>query len=334
MEDSNSSDSQTLSSTSDKLIFLLISGFISLGLLPFVVLRIMQEDWPTAILNVVAVIFTSSSFIHVLITKQTRYARSSLALVTIFIMLGTIFLNGPDNIYWIYPGLSVTFYLLPLLIAAIISLLSVAFVVGIIYHSVDVVFLLTFVISTTSTFAFLYAFSNRMQKQASALAQLATTDALTGVGNRRALEEKLLEITQQIDRTPEQCSSLIIFDIDYFKRINDAHGHGCGDLVLKDFVKVIESRIRTTDFLFRLGGEEFVLLLQNTRLQEASRVASELLKAIQQAKWSKPGLEITSSAGIAEYNGTETSYEWIERADKALYQAKNSGRNQLVISEH
>jgi diguanylate cyclase (GGDEF)-like protein len=315
------------------LIFLLISGFISLGLMPFVVLRIVQEDWPTAILNVVAVIFTSSAFTHVLITNQTRYARASLALLTIFIMLGTIFLNGPDNIYWVYPGLSITFYLLPLFIAALVSLLSVAIVVGLIYSSVDFVFLLTFVISTTSTFAFLYAFSNRMQKQAFALAQLATTDALTGVGNRRALEEKLLEITQQIDRKPDYCSALVIFDIDYFKRINDAHGHGCGDLVLKDFVKVIESRIRTTDFLFRLGGEEFVLLLQNTRLQEASRVASELLKAIQQAKWSKPDLEITSSAGIAEYNGTESSYEWIERADKALYQAKNNGRNQLVISE-
>lgn len=285
-------------------------------------------------LNIIAVTFTFSLFIHVLITKQTRFARTGLAFLTIFAMLGTIFLNGPNNINWVYPALSITFYLMPLFIAAIVSVISLSIVVVLIYPSVDYVFLLTFVISTTSTFAFLYAFSSRMQKQALSLEQLATTDSLTEVGNRRALEEKLIDIKQQIDREPEQCSSLIIFDIDYFKRINDAHGHGCGDLVLQDFVKVIGSRIRTTDFLFRLGGEEFVLLLPNTRLKEASRLASELLTVIEQAQWCKADLDITSSAGVAEYNGNESTYEWVERADQALYRAKNSGRNQLVISEH
>jgi diguanylate cyclase (GGDEF)-like protein len=305
-----------------------------LGLVPFVVLRIVQQDWPTAILNVTAVLFTSSLFLHVLLTKNTRHAKAGLAFLTILVMVATIHLKGANNVAWVYPALSTTFYLLPPVIAATVSLVSLSIVVVLIYESVNAVFILTFLISAAATLAFLYAFSSRTQKQALFLEKLATSDSLTEVGNRRSLEEKLLEITQRIGRAPEQTSSLIIFDIDHFKRINDTHGHGCGDIVLRDFAKAIESRIRATDYLYRIGGEEFVLVLENTSLFKASSLAKELTKAIEHAKWSKADLSITTSAGVAQYNGNESSYQWLERADNALYKAKQNGRNQSVSCEH
>jgi len=298
------------------------------------VLRIVQQDWPTAILNVTAVLFTSSLFLHVLLTKNTRHAKAGLAFLTILVMVATIHLKGANNVAWVYPALSTTFYLLPPVIAATVSLVSLSIVVVLIYESVNAVFLLTFLISAAATLAFLYAFSSRTQKQALFLEKLATSDSLTEVGNRRSLEEKLLEITQRIGRAPEQTSSLIIFDIDHFKRINDTHGHGCGDIVLRDFAKAIESRIRATDYLYRIGGEEFVLVLENTSLFKASSLAKELTKAIEHAKWSKADLSITTSAGVAQYNGNESSYQWLERADNALYKAKQNGRNQSVSCEH
>lgn len=297
-------------------------------------LRIVQQDWPTAILNVTAVLFTSSLFLHVLLTKNTRHAKAGLAFLTILVMVATIHLKGANNVAWVYPALSTTFYLLPPVIAATVSLVSLSIVVVLIYESVNAVFLLTFLISAAATLAFLYAFSSRTQKQALFLEKLATSDSLTEVGNRRSLEEKLLEITQRIGRAPEQTSSLIIFDIDHFKRINDTHGHGCGDIVLRDFAKAIESRIRATDYLYRIGGEEFVLVLENTSLFKASSLAKELTKAIEHAKWSKADLSITTSAGVAQYNGNESSYQWLERADNALYKAKQNGRNQSVSCEH
>jgi diguanylate cyclase (GGDEF)-like protein len=293
-----------------------------------------QQDWPTAILNVTAVLFTSSLFLHVLLTKNTRHAKAGLAFLTILVMVATIHLKGANNVAWVYPALSTTFYLLPPVIAATVSLVSLSIVVVLIYESVNAVFLLTFLISAAATLAFLYAFSSRTQKQALFLEKLATSDSLTEVGNRRSLEEKLLEITQRIGRAPEQTSSLIIFDIDHFKRINDTHGHGCGDIVLRDFAKAIESRIRATDYLYRIGGEEFVLVLENTSLFKASSLAKELTKAIEHAKWSKADLSITTSAGVAQYNGNESSYQWLERADNALYKAKQNGRNQSVSCEH
>lgn len=297
-------------------------------------LRIVQQDWPTAILNVTAVLFTSSLFLHVLLTKNTRHAKAGLAFLTILVMVATIHLKGANNVAWVYPALSTTFYLLPPVIAATVSLVSLSIVVVLIYESVNAVFILTFLISAAATLAFLYAFSSRTQKQALFLEKLATSDSLTEVGNRRSLEEKLLEITQRIGRAPEQTSSLIIFDIDHFKRINDTHGHGCGDIVLRDFAKAIESRIRATDYLYRIGGEEFVLVLENTSLFKASSLAKELTKAIEHAKWSKADLSITTSAGVAQYNGNESSYQWLERADNALYKAKQNGRNQSVSCEH
>ncbi|WP_371193885.1 GGDEF domain-containing protein [Glaciecola sp. SC05] len=322
----------TDSRSSDYIVLVVISGGITLGLLPFAVLRILQQDWSIAIMNSAVFAATLLLFLHLLITKRVEVARVGLAVITLFAMTATIYLKGAQNVLWVYPALTTSFFLLSPSIAAIITLLFLFLVIGMIWTQVSFLLLLTFSISAGATFLFSFAFSKRMRTQALFLKQLATIDPLTGAGNRRRLEEKLIEIVNRIKRTPENVCSLIIFDIDYFKRVNDSFGHACGDEVLRQFSALMMDHVRESDSFYRLGGEEFVLVLENTQLFEAKKLAKKLAAAIEQTQWHLPELTITTSAGIAQYTEAESNYDWLQRADEALYRAKSNGRNQCFTS--
>jgi diguanylate cyclase (GGDEF)-like protein/hemerythrin-like metal-binding protein len=122
---------------------------------------------------------------------------------------------------------------------------------------------------------------------------------------------------------------LIFLDIDHFKRVNDTYGHAIGDEVLRELVKVVSKNIRTSDMLFRWGGEEFVILAPSTHYRSAASLAEMLRAKIKQHKIKTTG-NITISLGVAEHISGENENTWFRRADKALYAAKNSGRNRVV----
>lgn len=319
--------------SADVMVLLVISGGMTIGLFPFAILRVMQADWSIAFMNSMVVLGTAFLFLHLLYTKNTAIARIGLALLTLFAMISTIYFKGAANVLWVYPALTTTFFLLSPRIAAALTFIFLLIVMLMILTEVTSVFLLTFGISSVATFLFSFAFSKRMHEQAIVLERLATTDSLTGIKNRRGLEEKLLEITRRIKRHPLQSCSLIIFDIDFFKQVNDTYGHGCGDEVLKRFVIVMTSNIRDVDSLYRLGGEEFVLVLEDTHLFEAKKLAQKLVNEVDDTQWHLPSLSITTSAGVAQYNTRESIYDWMNRADEALYRAKSAGRNQCHICD-
>jgi diguanylate cyclase (GGDEF)-like protein len=326
------SDFKSVPRTTDAVIILLISGGITIGLLPFSIIRILEGDTPVATLNTIALASTFLLFLHVFFTNKTHIARWGLAIMCVLVMTLTIHLKGHEQILWVFPALTTIFYLLTPHIAALISLVFMLGVMYMIWPDVSNMSMLRFVVSAGATFAFLYAFSARMRKQAVFLSRMATIDTLTGAGNRRALEEKLLDIATKLERYPEQSCSLIMFDLDHFKEVNDKHGHGCGDRVLQNFAKVVSERIRQSDSWYRFGGEEFVVILENTSLTEAMALALELSKGVNESKWHLKELNITVSAGIAQFTGKESTYDWLSRADKALYKAKSSGRNCCVPS--
>lgn len=269
-------------------------------------------------------------FLHVFITNKTHVARWGLSIMCVFVMSTTIYLKGHEQILWVYPALTTVFYLLPSHVAALISLVFMMAVTYLIWPEVSHMTMLKFAVSAGATFVFSYAFSARMRKQAVFLSRMATTDTLTNAGNRRALEEKLLDIATTLKRYPQKSCSLIMFDLDHFKDINDKYGHGCGDKVLQHFTSVISERIRESDSLYRFGGEEFVVILEYTTLLEAMTLALELSNDIKNSQWHKENIKLTVSAGVAQFTGTESTYEWISRADEALYKAKSSGRNRCV----
>lgn len=164
------------------------------------------------------------------------------------------------------------------------------------------------------------------------LLEMNLRDGLTGVYNRRFLEQRLAEEFERHVRYSRNFS-IIMFDIDFFKKVNDTYGHQCGDFVLKGVSGKIATLIRNSDFLARYGGEEFCCLLPETGLASAKLLAERFRKSIAEMTqvYQAKDIAVTISLGVSELtrkNASPTSL--LERADEALYQAKHSGRNQVV----
>ncbi len=167
----------------------------------------------------------------------------------------------------------------------------------------------------------------------------ATLDALTGFYNRRQLDER---IKQEISSARRKHTSLcaIMIDIDFFKKVNDTYGHSAGDFILKTVSKIIRSRLREYDIAARYGGEEFAILLPFTDETEAAMVAERLRKAVENkvidiekvnTKNDTKTIKITISLGIYQFKSSDKTQDLLMNADKALYEAKESGRNMVKI---
>ena len=164
--------------------------------------------------------------------------------------------------------------------------------------------------------------------------QYATLDALTNLNNRRQFETRL---KQEIAITKRQNNPLcaMMIDIDFFKKVNDTYGHASGDEVLRTVASVIKAQLRESDIPARYGGEEFAVLLPYTHIDEAKIVGERLRKAVEETTVSLDNLNInvTISMGLAEFRQNESGEELFAQADKALYKAKESGRNRVVCAE-
>jgi two-component system, cell cycle response regulator len=177
-------------------------------------------------------------------------------------------------------------------------------------------------------------YSGRLRDNVQLSMEMAITDALTGLHNRRYMETHLATLVEQA-ATRSKPLSLLILDIDYFKSINDNHGHDAGDDVLREFATRIRKSIRGIDLACRYGGEEFVIVMPETDMAVASlvaerirrKVASEPFRIEQGAK----ALDVTISIGLSALMATEDSgTTLLKRADQALYRAKRDGRNRVV----
>jgi diguanylate cyclase (GGDEF)-like protein len=167
----------------------------------------------------------------------------------------------------------------------------------------------------------------------SRIEDLAITDELTGLYNRRYLMNIL---TQQRALANRSRYGFVVcyIDLDHFKKVNDRYGHPFGDKVLKAFANLINASLREVDIGARLGGEEFVLILADTQLEAAHRVCQRMAQKWREYRYSEaPELISTLSAGITEYHSPESIEQVLERADALLYEAKNNGRNQIVVEE-
>ncbi|MEE4246285.1 MAG: diguanylate cyclase [Kangiellaceae bacterium] len=167
------------------------------------------------------------------------------------------------------------------------------------------------------------------------LEQLSRTDRLTGLFNRGFWEESFAAEFDRCKRynTPSSC---LIFDIDHFKKVNDTFGHQAGDEVIRVTAKTLNFLIRKSDVAGRYGGEEFVAFLPSTTADNAFKFAERLRKALSQITVTHEGREITFtiSVGICQFDDSFDSHEqWIEKADLALYQSKEGGRNQTHIAD-
>lgn len=160
--------------------------------------------------------------------------------------------------------------------------------------------------------------------------QTALRDALTGTGNRIAMDQALGR-ELELARRNLQPLSVLMLDIDHFKRVNDHYGHAVGDEALKAVAETIKDHLRNVDMVFRFGGEEFLVLLSSTPLQAACMVGERLRQAVEELDYRHAGeaLKLSISLGCADLLPGEGSDDLLRRVDEALYEAKRDGRNRL-----
>ncbi len=173
----------------------------------------------------------------------------------------------------------------------------------------------------------------RIKMSETALADLAVRDSLTRLLNRRAFENALTETFDRVQRRGET-TALLALDIDHFKSINDTYGHAAGDVVLQEIGVVLGKNLRSFDRPFRVGGEEFSILLPGTTIATARETAERLRKAIEnhQFRYGTDRIDVTVSLGVATTNTEMDRTSLVEAADSALYEAKLNGRNRVEVS--
>ncbi len=163
------------------------------------------------------------------------------------------------------------------------------------------------------------------------LEQAALTDGLTGMQNRRYFDDALREYLDEFRRVDKPVG-LMVLDLDHFKQVNDTHGHDVGDRVLKDVANCLRDMTRFHDVVARLGGEEFAIVAPNMADEPLIKLAERIRKSISMltvTTSSNVRLKVTTSIGLAVWDGKETADEFYKRADKQLYQAKRQGRNRV-----
>jgi diguanylate cyclase (GGDEF)-like protein len=170
-----------------------------------------------------------------------------------------------------------------------------------------------------------------LRRNARELDLISKTDPLTGIYNRRFIIEKMEEERTRFRRYGKRFS-LIIIDIDFFKKVNDAWGHDCGDHVLVETSKQLKTLLREQDCLARWGGEEFLILLPETDADGAEVLAERLRLSIEEKafEYRKKRIFVTLTLGISEYSDNISVDDAIRKADNALYEGKNRGRNCVV----
>lgn len=172
-------------------------------------------------------------------------------------------------------------------------------------------------------------FNIKLQKDKNKLDEISKTDTLTGIYNRRMFEESLSELTKLSTRYNRPLS-LIMFDIDDFKQINDSFGHKAGDRVLSGLSLFVKEIIRDTDIFARIGGEEFIIICPETDLDGAARLAEKIRSSVEAKVF--PGIgKITISLGVDIYNKEQEIGKLLGNVDKAMYMAKNAGKNAVGV---
>ena len=164
------------------------------------------------------------------------------------------------------------------------------------------------------------------------LKQLSKTDFLTQLFNRGYWEENLIQEFTRLKRYNHQ-STLLMCDIDHFKRINDTYGHAAGDVVIQTIADAVRKNLRATDIAGRYGGEEYAVLLVDTPLDQALVLAERLRKSVEALviNYNEHSIKVSLSLGLAEYQVSMSEHrQWIEASDKGLYQSKANGRNQVT----
>lgn len=310
-------------------IITLVGLFGVLSITPYALFRIYTADFTMAMADSIAILSIIIAVTYAWRTNNTRKAGVYLAVIFSTVVLIITLNVGTNGFFWIYPLILFNFFIVSpgRALAIMLSVISAILINHLLQpHSVfsSQYQMITFLVSCLLTSLLTFVFAYITQNQRKRLKKLASHDPLTSAYNRRVMAEELKKAVY--DNRSARVYSLLIMDLDHFKKVNDDFGHLTGDQVLVDFVRIIKATIRENDQLFRYGGEEFALLLPDTK-HEGLPIIAEMLQKQVFNKLCSPAGAVSVSIGGAVLNSKENWQDWFNRADEQLYTAKQAGRN-------
>ncbi|MFH1027062.1 MAG: GGDEF domain-containing protein [Pseudomonadota bacterium] len=263
--------------------------------------------------------------------KQPPLHYGLLVVPMIVALLSAVLNQGILGALWGYPIVLICYFVLSRRMAFLFSLGIMAALTLAVDKWIEPALAVRMFATLLLTIVMINIVLNVIDELHDALIQQAITDPLTGAFNRRHMNQSIELVVEQGRRHPPN-TTLLMMDIDHFKQINDRFGHDAGDDVLRRMVQTIHGRMRKVDLLFRVGGEEFILLLFDTDVAKAALVADDIRRRVEAAAL-LPGQPVTISIGLCVQRAGQSADEWIKLADTALYQAKQRGRNRVEIAE-
>jgi len=299
-------------------------------LMIFIPLRYFREEYNLLAINIFLAIIIS--LVNLLLLSGRIKLAQIIYIVTIYVMMFVaVSTIGHTQISWLYPASSMLFFSMPpkralLVTTSLMILVSLAMI-----GKVSYAYWFQVVASVQTSLIIVYMFCNRLNAKIDKLDVKASIDFLSGLRNRGSFEETLKQVKPDGENTPY----LAIIDIDFFKNINDFHGHIVGDKIISDLGDRLNKSIRSTDRAFRIGGEEFALIVSTSTISNFLATLERLNKSLTINPYvSNQNSEIpyTVSIGVAVYNSDFDL--WHQSADEALYKAKQNGRNNIVVYEH
>lgn len=309
----------------------LVGGVAVVVIAGFAAYRLAAGQTGEGLVNAFIAVMIAGTLLLGRMEAMERHARVLFGLAITAACLLSSLLVSSNGLLWTYLVLSINFLILPQ--AAAISLnLGVIVVLSTQVRLFDsILHHVSWVTVALLLSIFGLIFTRQLRRQRRMLEKLATEDPLTGTGNRRVMQHDLEAAVDQHHRNGSP-STLMVIDIDHFKQVNDAYGHDAGDMALAQFTRNMKAALRAEDGLYRMGGEEFVVLLRGMDADTARAMLPGLHRRLS-GHISGSGGPIFFSAGTAVLHSGDDWSSWLARADTALLHAKQTGRNQIVISD-
>ncbi len=322
----NPGEEDVLSAYRERLMHRFAVIFIAL-FLPLMIFNFIkgQTALGAAIGCLLAIVILNAAAVY--FEKYVPVARTAF-IIGLTVVVGVALVNREAyGTYWVYPAVLFINFSVPRRLAKIYTTIFFVYCSSLMFYLLNHGLALRAVVGLCITILFMNIFLGIIEKLQEKLIEQSVSDPLTGAFNRRHMSSSLEEAIERKRRswTP---ASILIFDIDNFKSINDNYGHAVGDYVLKKFVSLVSRRARRLDQLFRIGGEEFMLFLPDTPGDGALTLAEDIRVLISEFDFIE-GRPVTVSIGLSELEAGETIDEWMKNGDKALYSAKENGRNQV-----
>ncbi|MDX1624871.1 MAG: GGDEF domain-containing protein [Wenzhouxiangellaceae bacterium] len=293
----------------------------------FVVYRYVAGYLFGGTVNLMIVVGMLLVLVYAIRSGETRRAGRFFVVVTVVACIASTAMFGRTGILWGYVVLWVNFLLTSRRFALVANLILTPILIIETDLFESTLEGLTYIITALLVTAFAWIFAHRLASYQDQLETLALQDPLTFAGNRRMMRRDLTAAVSASRRNGPGYT-LMLLDLDHFKEINDRYGHEAGDEALRRFADLVRANIRAEDGFYRFGGEEFVLLLPGRDEDEAQALAERLHRRMSGAIECQ-GLRIRFSAGVAVLRGGEDWSDWLMRADRAMYRAKQAGRDRV-----